>query len=230
MRHPALASVVALVLAAAVGCGGGGGGPSAEELVRESVDATAAIQSFHFTLDVQGVPRTSAGLQLTAAEGDVLTPDRARADVTGNFAGTPITTQVVAIGDDVWLKNPLSGDWQPIDVSATPLALLDPSQGVLGVMTGITDPTDEGTEELNGVELRKIGGSAPARDVAPLVAVAPSDRDVPVTLWIGEEDRLLRRIEVSGPVADGEPADALRVVEVSRFDEPVTIEAPEGTG
>jgi hypothetical protein len=66
--------------------------------------------------------------------------------------------------------------------------------------------------------------------VAPLVAVSPSDLEVPVLLWIGEEDSLLHRIEVSGPVAEGEPDDVLRVVEISRFDEPVTIEAPEGSG
>jgi hypothetical protein len=47
---------------------------------------------------------------------------------------------------------------------------------------------------------------------------------------IGEDDHLLRRIEVSGPVAEGEPAAAQRVVEISRFDEPVTIEPPKGAG
>jgi hypothetical protein len=229
VKRAQLASVVAVVLVGA-GCGGGDGGQSAAELVSDSVEATGAVESFHFTLDVQGVPKTAAGLQLTAAEGDVATPDRAEADVSGNFAGTPITTQMVAIGDDVWIKNPLSGAWEAIDVSTTPLALLDPVEGVLGAMEGIADPVDEGTEDVDGVELQKVSGTVPAADVAPLVAVSPSEGDVPVTLWIGVEDSLLRKIEVSGPVAAGEPDTALRVVEISRFDEPVTIEPPEGTG
>jgi lipoprotein LprG len=226
------AALAVLIVAAlmAAGCGGGGEeGSSAEQVVRESVASTGAVKRFHFTLDVQNVPRSGTGLQLTAAEGDVVAPDRARADVSGTFAGLPITTQIVAIGDQVWLKNPLSGAWQAIDVTTTPVALLDPSQGVLGVMEGIADPVDEGTEEIDGVTLRRISGTASAADVAPLVAVKPSEGEVPVTLWIGDEDGLLRRIEVSGPVAENEPDEALRVVEVSRFDEPVTIEPPEGT-
>lgn len=223
-------AVAAVALLATAGCGGGGDGASAAEIVSESASATEAVQRFHFTLDVQNVPRSGTGLQLTSAEGDVVAPDRARADVAGNFAGVPIATQVVAIGEDVWLKNPLSAKWEAIDVATTPIALLDPSRGVLGVMQGITDPQDEGTEVVDGTTLRKLTGTVSATDVAPLVAVSPSEREVPVTLWIGEEDHLLRRIEVSGPVADGEPEDALRVVDISRFDEPVTIEAPEGAG
>lgn len=225
---PAVVAVAALV--AAAGCGGGESDVSAAELVSASAAATGALESFHFTLDVQNVPRTTTGLQLTSAEGDVAVPDRAQADVSGAFAGIPVTSRIVAIGDDVWLKDPLSGEWRAIDVDTTPIALLDPGSGVLGVMEGLTDPADEGSEEVDGVSLRRISGTASAKDVAPLVAVSPSEGDVPVTLWIGEDDELLRRIEVAGPVADGEPDDALRVVEVSRFDEPVTIEAPEVTG
>jgi hypothetical protein len=226
----AAAAIAALVLLAAAGCGGAGEETSAETLVRESADATGALESFHFSLDVQNVPRSGTGLQLISAEGDVVVPDRAQADIGGAFAGVPITTQVVAIGDKVWLKNPLSGGWEPIDVNTTPIALLDPSKGVLAVMEGLSEPTDEGTEEIDGVTLRKVSGTASAADVAPLVATSPSELEVPVTLWIGEDDVLLHRIEVSGPVAEGEPDDVVRVVEISRFDEPVTIEAPEGSG
>lgn len=226
----AVAVVAALMLLAAAGCGGSGEKTSADTVLREAADATGALKSFHFTLDVQNVPRSGTGLQLTSAEGDVVVPDRARADVGGAFAGVSITTQVVAIGEKVWLKNPLSNEWEPIDVNTTPIALLDPSKGVLAVMEGVSEPTDEGTEEIDGVTLRKVSGTASAADVAPLVATSPSELEVPVTLWIGEEDALLHRIEVSGPVAEGEPDDVVRVVEISRFDEPVTIEAPEGSG
>lgn len=222
--------VVGALLTAAAGCGGSDEQPSAETLVQESADATGALKSFHFTLDVRNVPRSSAGLQLTSAEGDVAVPDRARADVGGSFSGVPITTQIVAVGDGVWLKNPLSGKWQAIDVTTTPVALLDPSKGVLAVMEGISDPVSEGTEEIDGVTLQKVSGKAAAADVAPLVAVSPSDREVPVTLWIGADDHLLHRIEAAGPVADGEPDDVARVVELSRFDEPVTIAPPKGSG
>ena len=200
------AAVVVAVALVGVGgaCGEDDGGPSPSELIAQSAERTGEIQSFHFTLDVQNVPTAGAGLQLTAAEGDVVVPDRASADVTGSFAGLPITTQVIAVGEDVWLKNPLTDGWQKIDVSTTPVALLSPSQGVLAVMGGITDVVDEGREEDDGT--------------------------VEAALWIGADDLLLRRIEVRGAVADGEPESALRIVDLSRFDEPVAVEPPEVSG
>lgn len=231
MLSAAAVLFVAIGLLATAGCGGGGQRPpAAEALVREAARATGRARSFHFVLDVQGVPTASRGLQLTSAEGDVIAPDRARAEVGGTFSGVPVTTEIVAIGEKVWLQSPLSASWQAIDVETTPVALLDPSSGVLGVMKSISGARDEGSEEVDGLKLRKVSGVAAAAEVAPLVAVSPSQRQVPVVLWIGEDDHLLRRIELSGPVARGEPADAKRVVDLSRFDEPVSIEAPEGSG
>jgi hypothetical protein len=219
--------LVMVALVAGAGCGGDDGGASAAELVRQSADSTGKVQSFRFALDVANVPTGGAGLQLTGAEGDVAVPDRASADVTGTFSGVPISTQVIAVGDDVWLK--LFGKWQKVDVSTTPAVLLSPSQGVLAAMSAVTEAVDEGTEDLDGTTVVRVSGTAPAGDVAPLVAVSPSDpgRQVPVTLWIGEDDTILRRIEVRGPIAEGETDDAVRTVDLSRFGEPVTVEPPE---
>lgn len=218
-----VASAVALALA---GCGGGGG-DSPEDVVAASVTATGEVGTFHFTFDSENVP-VGGGLQLTGAEGDAVVPDRVAADVTGSFGGVPLQSKVVAIGEDVWLLNPLTGSWQSVDVGTTPRALLDPAGGVLGVLEQVEELADDGTESLDGVETRRLVGTATAEAVAPLVAVTPGDGITDVTLWIGSEDSILRRIRVEGAVAEGEPEDAVRVVEVSRFDESVTIEPPEG--
>ena len=228
-RLPALLAVAVLVGALSTGCGGGDeGGPSPEDVVRESIEATGAVGSFHLTFDSQGVPSSKNGLQLLGAEGDVAVPDRVRADVSGTFAGVPLTTQLVAIGNDVWIKDPLEGRWRSVDVGTTPAFLLDPAQGVLGVMRRVEGLEDVGTEEVAGVTTRMIRGTVDAAHVAPLVAVSPGGGQVEATLWIGEEDGILRRVEVKGAIAENEPEDALRVIEISRIDEPVTIEPPEG--
>jgi hypothetical protein len=220
--------VLVAVLAAGCGGGGGEGGPSPEEIMQESIDATGAVESFHLTFDSKGVPASTSGLQLLGAEGDVAVPDRVRADVSGTFAGAPITTQLVAIGEDVWIKNPLTGAWQRVDVGTTPAFLLDPAEGVLGVMRRVEELSDEGLEEVGGVEMRRLHGKVAAADVAPLVAVSPGEGTVEAALWVGEEDRILRRVEVAGAVGADEPDTALRIIEISRLDEPVEVEPPEG--
>jgi hypothetical protein len=227
----ARAAAALLLLFLLAGCGGGdGGGEDASALVAESAELTGKVKTFHFVLDVQNVPITATGLQISGAEGDVAVPDRASADVSGNFAGVSLTTQVVAIGDEVWLLDPVTRKWATLDVNTTPDFLLDPTQGILGVMAGIENPTDAGTDELSGIAVRKVSGTAAAADVAPLVATSASEGEVPVTIWIGEDDKLLRRIDVNGPIAEDEPDDALRTFEISRFDEPVEIEPPKETG
>jgi hypothetical protein len=223
-------TVVLALVALAAGCGGDEGGDDPADVIAESAERTGEIESFHFTLDVQNVPITTSGLQITSAEGDVAVPDRASADVTGNFAGVSLTTQVIAIGDDVWLLDPLTKKWTMIDVSTTPIALLDPTEGILGVMAGVENATDAGTEKVGDVTVRKITGTADTAAVAPLVATSASEGEVPVALYIGEDDLLLRRVDVTGPVAEGEADDSLRTFEISRFDEPVEIEPPEESG
>jgi hypothetical protein len=230
---PIVPRFLALVLAAgalaslAGACGDGDGGVSPDDLVRESVEATGAVGSFHFAFDSEGVPPAATGLQLLAAEGDAKVPDRVRADVSGTFAGISLTTQLVAIGEKVWIKDPLQGRWRTVDVGTTPSFLLDPSKGVLGVVRGVEELSDEGSEDIAGVKALKIQGTVDVADVAPLFAVSPGEGTAEATLWIGEEDRVLRRIEVVGRVASNEPEDSRRTVALSRLDEPVTIEAPE---
>jgi hypothetical protein len=217
---------LALSLVAA-GCGGGGS-PAPAKLVDVSAARTEQVKSFHFTLDIEKVPHTTTGLQLTAAEGDVLVPDRLSAQVTGNFAGIPLTTRLVSVGGKLWIKNPLTGSWQKVDIGTTPAFLLNPQKGVLGVMRGITELRADGSEDVAGVATTRVRGKADVAKVAPLVAVSAGTGTVEVTLWIGKHDEVLRRIQVVGAIARGEPADATRVVEISRLREPVTIKAPEG--
>jgi hypothetical protein len=228
MPRPLVACGLLVAALAVPGCGGGGGGASPDQLVADSVAATKQVKSFHFNLDIENVPASTAGLQLTAAEGDALVPDRVEAQASGRFAGIPLTTELRAIGGTIWIKNPLSGDWQKVDVHTTPAFLLDPRQGVLGVMQAVTGLEKAGSEDVGGVATTRLRGRAAAADVAPLVAVSPGKGQVDMTLWIGDDDKVLRRIQVTGPVAEGEPADASRVVEISRLGEKVTVVPPEG--
>lgn len=228
----ALRVLVALLAAGtttvAAGCGGGASGPSPEDLVGQSVEATQALETFHFAFASTGLPPSTSGLKLLGAEGDAVVPDRVRADVSGTFAGIALSTELVAIGEKVWFRDPLAGGWRGLDVGTTPAFLLDPAEGVLGVMRRVEDLENDGTERIGGVETTRLRGTVDVADVAPLFAVTPGEGRVEATLWIGEDDTILRRVEVRGPVSSGESEDATRVVEVSRPNEPVTVKPPAG--
>ena len=221
---------VALAALAVAGCGGGGGGSGVDPatIVRESAAATEKVETFHFALDISKVPTSAKGLQLTGAEGDAKVPDELKAQVSGTFVGIPLSTKLVAAGGKLWIENPLTRAWQSVDVGTTPGFLLDPQKGVLGVMRGMTDVKEDGSEDVGGVSTTRITGTVDKAKVGPLAAVTADSGSVDVTLWIGKDDSILRRVEVAGPIASKEPADAVRTIELSRFGEPVTVEAPEG--
>jgi hypothetical protein len=53
---------------------------------------------------------------------------------------------------------------------------------------------------------------------------------VPVELWIGKSDSLLRRIRLSGRILASDSAEAVRTIELSQFGRHVTIVAPPVAG
>jgi hypothetical protein len=215
-----------LALAAlAAGCGGSDG-PPPEELVAQTAEQTAAVESFHLVVNVENVPTPPGGLGLSFVDGDIAVPDRMKARVGGTFSGVPISTDLVVVGDRHWLRIPLIGSWEEVDVSATVEQFLDPSEGVLRVVEGASDLSDEGSEEVGGVDTHHLSGTVPAEEVAELLAVEATAESVPVELWIGKDDLLLRRVRLTGPIGEGEGEDAVRTVELSAFGERVEIEPP----
>jgi hypothetical protein len=220
----------ALLLAGvAAGCGGGGSRTPADELVAESVAKTSAVESFHLVIDVENAAQSGSGLNLEFVDGDVLVPDRMKAKVGGTFAGVPISTDLIVVGATYYLKVPFGNTWREIDVETLPAAFFDPEKGILAVIQGASGLENDGGEEVGGVECDRVTGTVQAAALKPLLSTAEGTADVDMTLWIGKDDRLLRRLELSGPISPDEGADAVRTVELSQFDEPVRIAVPETT-
>lgn len=228
-----LACVAVLVLLA--GCGGGGGRHAtstaaeltAAQIVSRAAAKTGALESFHFDFKVTNPATSTSGLNLTSAEGDMHVPDRLKADVAGTLSGVSLTSQLVFVSPHQYLKNPLSGAWEKLNTATSPIGYFDPAKGVLAVISKSIRLTRDGSTSVGGVDCYRLRGKVHARNLSAFLGTAPSDRLADVELDVGKSDLLLRRIEVTGPVAAGEPKTIVREVTLSRFDEPVSIEAPK---
>jgi hypothetical protein len=221
--------LVPLLLAVTLaGCGGGStpAGPSPEQIVQQTTEATAAQKSFHFKLNVENPATSTDGLNLSFADGDVTVPDRLKAKVAGTFNGIPLTSQIVFAGPKQFLVNPLTGRWQSFATKTSPIAFFSPAKGVLAAIEGTTGLKLEGTQTVGGVECYDVRGTIKARALTGFLGNPPSDAEVGAQLLVGKDDSVLRRLELSGPIADGEPDDIVRTVELSRFGQRVAIEAP----
>jgi lipoprotein LprG len=214
--------LVAVVLVAlATGCG-----QSAEDLVAETVKATGAVESFHLVIDVENVKASDSGLSLTFVEGDVVVPDKLKGKVGGTFLGTSISTDLIVIGDDYYLNVPSSG-WREIDVDTLPATFFDPKHGILLAIQEASDLFLGPPEEVGGVECDVVTGQVLTDVLTRLLTTAYGTRTLYLELAIGKDDKLLRRVRLTGPISPSEDGNAKRTVYLSDFDDPVQIEAPE---
>jgi hypothetical protein len=223
-------TIAGLLLALVVaGCGGGKEAPAPPPgvIVARDVERTAALRSLHFVFTVEHAPSGGTGLTLTLADGDLVVPDRLRARINGTFARTPIQSEIIIVGGQSFLQDPLTNKWRPFAAAPNPGVLV---KGVPTVMRRAHGLRNTGSEKVGGVDCYRLSGAVRADVVAPLVGVAGSGRQVPFTIWVGKQDFRLRRVRLEGPVAENEPAGIVRTLEMSKFDEDVTITSPEASG
>jgi len=83
---------------------------SASEIISKSSERMEAINSFHFVLDqVGGGTPIAMGLEMTNAVGDVVRPDRLKATISGKLSGMFLEVQIVSVGEEMYMTNPLTG-------------------------------------------------------------------------------------------------------------------------
>jgi hypothetical protein len=227
-------SIVALgvaLVAIAAGCGGdeGSEGPTGEEIVAQAADAFADTKSFHLVYDLVNAPPAGSGLRLTHANGDVEVSNGEQKGievaVAGTFSGIPLESELVIVEGDGFLKDPLTGAWRELDITQVPGAF-DLLDGVPAVLRSVQDVERAGEEQVAGVAAYRLRGKVTARKLAAFLGNTPSDKLAPVELWIGQDDSLIRRIEVEGSVEEGEPDEVTRKVDLSEFGKSVHIERP----
>lgn len=226
----------ALLAALALACGGGDEGgedgaapeaappPDAAELIAAAADRMAGVERFHFVLDhTRGATEIVRGIEMRRAEGDIDGPDRLRARVEGGLGPIDIDLGIVVLPDESWIENPLTGRWERIEIAID--ALFDAREGVAALMRLVRDPAVEGRARVDGVETWRVSATADTDGLAIFPNAAPG-REVRATAWIGAADPLVHRIEVRGPIADGEDRDIVRRLDLGRFGEAVDIVPP----
>jgi LppX/LprAFG-like lipoprotein len=226
-RAKAIAALLVAPLMA--GCGGAKSAPAppTRVIVARSLQSTAALRSFSFELKVEHAPSGRPGLTLTLARGDLVVPDRLRARINGTFSRTPIQSEIIIIGHQSFLRDPLTKQWRPFVAAPNPGMLIN---GVPTVIRRARGLRNAGSEKVGGVDTYRLSGEVPAAVVAPFVGVKANGRLVRFTLWTGQKDFRLRRIRLTAPVGEGDPADIVRTVDISNFDESVAITAPAVSG
>lgn len=185
----------------------------------------AALKSYRFRIEHEGGSTPlNQGMSLTEASGEVAVPDKLALDFTGATGNFAVKGRIIAIGEDVYMTNPLTGEWHAAASALSPLKFFAPSQGIAEILSQVRNPTlishDDG--------VFRIGGTLPASALAPLFGETKPQSSVDVTMTIDKAHLHLTRAELQGIITPTEPAGIKRAITLSNFNEPTGIEAPVG--
>lgn len=227
-------AILAVVLPLAASCGDDDDGEDtgadvdADVVLARAADEFGAIESFHFTLDHEnGTTPIVFDLGLDRAEGDLVAPGRMHAEIEAEQGPIRVEVEIIAIEDDLWLTDPFgSGVWQKIEEGIDVRDIFAPDIGLPELLRNAFEPRVTGRERVDGVQTYRIEARVDAGALAAIAPVAEPGVDVPVTVWIGEDDSLIRRARLDGPITTDEDNDIRRQIDLTGFDEPVTIEPP----
>ena len=209
--------------------------PDPAVLARQAADQVEALKSFHFLLEHEngGTPIV-LNLLMSRAEGDIVKPERLRADVDATattLGNARVKVQVVNVGDKAVISNPFNPrQWVPLPGQNRLADIFDPGAGTTAALRAATNLRLAGEETIGGTKVWRVEGDV---DAGALSAVASSVAEAGYTVkgiaWVGQEKPLVYRIRLEGPLGPKDPQGIVRKIDLSKFDETVNIELPAGS-
>jgi hypothetical protein len=213
----------------------------AERLLTEAATAMTELDTFAFSLvTVEGETTIMEGLTLEEISGVVRRPTDFQTTVTVEIPFASLDLTAVSVNEEIWIELPAIGDggggWTSLGSSDGLLSLLNPDVVILQAVPYIDDAAIVDTGEIDGVAVTYVSGTVDFRSIASRLAGEETDLSTqlaegPVELMIAiDDEKLIREIEMRGPLLASEEEDVVRLVTFSDFNEPVEIEEPEVDG
>ena len=196
-----------------------------EALIQRSGEAMAGLKTFRFFLSHPsgGTPLDLLpGLAIQEIEGAVINPDGLEARFAGTLGALYVESRLISVAENSYLTNPLTGKWEAIPQEISPLAFFNPRDGIASMMSQVREVTltsDDADEYI-------VAGLIPAEALAPLLGKTLSGVSISVELTIDRQSHHLRKARFEGRVTSGEPDGTIRIITLSGFDEPLSIEPP----
>ena len=196
-----------------------------EDVLDEAGAALAGLTSFHFRLRHEdGGTEFATGITVEDAEGVVVNPDRIAVAFSGTFGqGFAIRSRLITTGQTSYMTNPLNGKWEEIPVGVSPLGFFSPAKGIGAMMSELTEPL---LSAKSNAETHVVTGRLPATALKPLLGSALPEALVDVELTIDAGTLYLTEAIATGKATANDAPDLVRVVSLSGFNEPTSIEAP----
>lgn len=203
--------------------------PDTQQLLTALKKNFRTVTSFHVLMQVQN-PGTadSSQVQIRGANGDVVMPDKIKALASVILSGQSVQVNLVSVGSQQVITDPLTGQWRVIKGVLDPRTLTNPDTGIISLINKVQNISQPVADSVNNAACWRISGQLNAKYLAFLTGNgAPAGSMLQTTACIGQSDALPYRITVVGVAGAGDTAQTTRTFDLSNYNENITITMPQ---
>jgi hypothetical protein len=187
------------------------------------------VTSFHVLMQVQDPgPAVGSAAQIRTANGDVVMPDKIKAQASVVLSGQNVDVNFVSVGNQQVITDPLTGQWRVVTGLLDPRTLTNPDTGITSLIGKVQNLSEPVADTVNKAPCWRINGQLDAKYIAFLTGGgAPAGSMLQTTACIGQSDALPYKITVVGVAGAGDTAQTTRIFDLSNYNENITITMPQ---
>ena len=134
---------------------------------------------------------------------------------------------MISLGDEAYMTNLVSGQWEEVSQAALPINLSDFGETLAAIVEDVQSPRLLGQENMDGVVVYHIGGDITSEVLKGLVPTAGTGFPVELEMWTERDTGMLHRALITGQVVATDVEEAQRQLILEGANQPVSIERPE---
>jgi LppX_LprAFG lipoprotein len=207
----------------------GGSKPTAQQVLSSIQKNFPKVSSFHVIMKVENLGASNGSqIQIRSADGDVLMPDKVKAQANVLFSGQPVTIKLISIGNVQYITDPITGQWRVVKGVLNASELTNPDTGIISLSSKLQHVTGPTADSVNGVPCWRVNGSLDAKYISFLTGGGvPAGTMLQTSVCAGQADGLPYQLSVVGQAAKGDTSQTSRTFNISGYDEHTTISAPQ---
>lgn len=206
----------------------GGPKPTAQQVLASIQKNFPQVSSFHVIMKVNNLGTSSGSqIQIRSADGDVIMPDKVKAQANVLFSGQPVTIKIISIGNVQYITDPITGQWRVVKGVLNASTLTNPNTGIISLsskLQHLSGPTDD---VVNGTSCWRVNGLLDAKYLAFLTGGGvPAGTMLQTSVCAGQSDGLPYQLTVVGQAAKSDTTQTSRTFNISGYNEHTAITAP----
>jgi len=206
-----------------------GAQPTAQQVISTMQKNFHSVTAFHVNMKVENLGTASEGsIQIRNADGDVLMPDRVKAQATVLLSGQVVTIELISIASTQYITDPITGQWRVVTGILNASTLTNPDTGIISLASKLSGLSKPVNDSVNSVPCWRVNGQLDASYLAFLTGGGlPAGTMLATSVCAGVADGLPYQLIVTGRAAKSDTAQTVRTFTISNFNENVTITAPQ---